>query len=223
MNGGRFITAMILLLLAAASGGSNILGPVAYFVEGPPTVDAEYLLPDRPTVVFVDDRANVIGSNAPALRRAIADKVSEELMVKKLVAITFSPRDAMGAAASKDRHEELMPIDAIGRAVGAEQVIYVEMLAFTGSPDGVTPRPTAVCRVRVIDVTERTRLYPPEDSQEASRLLQVSTREVDPTILQSPASRLKAYQALAEETGDQIAKLFYKHERKELGGSLQPR
>ena len=41
MNHGRFITAMILLLIAAAPGGCYILWPVAYFVEGPPTVDAE--------------------------------------------------------------------------------------------------------------------------------------------------------------------------------------
>jgi hypothetical protein len=129
----------------------------------------------------------------------------------------------MGVVATSDRHGELMPIDAIGRAVGAEQIIYVQMLAFSGSPDGATPRPTAMCRVRVIDVAERTRLYPPPDSQEASRLIQVNTREVDPAMLRSAASRLKVYQALAEETGEQVAKLFYRHEVKELGGSLQPR
>jgi hypothetical protein len=219
----RLATALILLLPALALGGCNIAGPVAYFVGGPPSVNAEYKLPDRPTVVFVDDRANTIGTNAPSIRRAIAEKVCEDLMVKKLVTTTISPRDAMGVVATSDRHGELMPIDAIGRAVGAEQVIYVQMLSFSGTSDGTTPRPTAVCRVRVIDVVERKRLYPSPDGQEASRLLEVNTREVDPATLRSAASRLKVYQALADETGEQIAKLFYKHEIKELGGSLEPR
>ena len=144
-------------------------------------------------------------------------------MVKKLVTTTISPRDAMGVVASRDRHGELMPIDAIGRAVGAEQIIYVQMLAFSGTSDGVTPRPTARCRVRIIDVAQRVRLYPPPESQEVSRLIEVNTREVDPAMLRSTASRLKVYQALADETGEAIAKLFYKHEVKELGGSLEPR
>lgn len=222
MSQGR-VAILMSLSLAIALSGCNILGPLAYFAEGPPSVNAEYTLPDRPTVVFVDDRANVIGSNAPAIRRAIADKASEDLMVKKLVTTTISPRDAMGVVATSDRHGELMPIDGIGRAVGAEQIIYVQMIAFSGTSDGVTPRPTAICRVRVIDVAERERLYPPPDSQEASRLVQVNIREVDPAMLRSTASRLKVYEALAEETGGQIAKLFYKHEIKELGGSLQPR
>jgi hypothetical protein len=220
----RLLTiALMLLALALVIAGCNIAGPVAYFVGGPPSVNAEYKLPDRPTVVYVDDRANTIGTNAPAIRRAIAEKVSEDLMVKKLVTTTISPRDAMGVVATSDRHGELMPIDAIGRAVGAEQIIYVQMLSFSGTSDGATPRPTAVCRVRVIDVVERKRLFPPPDSQEASRLLEVNTREVDPAMLRSAASRLKVYQALADETGEQIAKLFYKHEIKELGGSLEPR
>jgi hypothetical protein len=223
MNDRRLATALILLLTAIIVAGCNIAGPVAYFIEGPPTRAAQYTLLDRPTIVFVDDRANTIGTNAPAIRRAIAEKVSEDLMVKKLVTTTISPRDAMGVVATSDRHGELMPIDAIGRAVGAEQIIYVQMLSFSGTSDGATPRPTAVCRVRVIDVVERTRLFPPPDTEEASRLMEVQTREIDPAMLRSAASRLKVYQALADETGEQIAKLFYKHEVKELGGSLEPR
>jgi hypothetical protein len=215
------IAVTALLLLAVA--GCNIVAPVAYIVGGPPKIDAEYTLLDRPTVVFVDDRGNVIPSNAQALRRALADRLSEELMVRKLVTTTIAPRDAMAIAAARDKHGELMAMDTIGREVGADQIIYIEMLAFGLSPDGVTPRPTAICQVRVIDVEERSRLYPlDDDSGQVARTVQASLPEFDPNAASSPASRLKIYQALAEVTGVDIAKLFYRHEKKELGSQLTP-
>ena len=225
MSGTRSVLMLLLLLCSAALIGCNIAGPIYAVVAGPPTVEAEYVLTDRPTVVFVDDRSNTIGSNARVMRAAIADKVAEDLMVKEVIAPEnmISPRDAMGIVGREDRHSSLMPIDAIGRAVGAEQIIYIEMAAFTSSPDGAIPRPTSACRVRVIDVPQRQRLFPAADSGEASRALQASTTEIDPALLRSPSSRLKVFQALAEETGEQIAKLFYKHAIKELGENLNPR
>ena len=220
----RLLVILAALLTVLLSTGCNIAGGVAYIVGGPPKIDAEYPLADRPTVVFVDDRGNTIStSNARSIRLEIADVVSRELMVKKVLTETISPRDALSAALARDRHGDLMPMDAIGRDVGAEQIIYVEMLAFTDRPDGATPRPTAICRVRVLDVTEQRRLYPAPDSQQSARALQSSMGEIDDALLRSPSSRLKIHLALAEKTGDQIAKLFYKHEAKELGGSLQTR
>ncbi len=204
--------------------GCNIAGGVAYLVDGPPRLSAEYFMSDRPTVVYVDDRANTIStSNARSIRLAIADTVSRELMVKRVVTVTISPRDAMAAALARDRHGDLMAIDAIGKEVGAEQIVYIEMLGFSDRPDGVTPQPTAMCRVRVLDVTEQMRLFPDPESQEVGRSLQVNIPQIDDALLRSQSSRLKIHLALAEETGDRIAKLFYEHEAKELGGNLQSR
>jgi hypothetical protein len=219
----RDVLISLLALLPLAAVGCNIVAPIAYIVEGPPKIDAEYTLEDRPTVVFVDDRGNVIPSNAQAMRRTLADTLSQELMVRKLVTTTISPRDAMAVASARDKHGELLAIDAIGREVGAEQIIFIEMLAFGLSPDGVTPRPTSICQVRVIDVERRKRLYPEGDeSGQVARTVQTALPEFDPTVARSAASRLKIYQALADLTGVEIAKLFYKHEKKELGSQLTP-
>jgi hypothetical protein len=142
-------------------------------------------------------------------------------MARKIVTRTISPHDAMSLASRHDTHKNVMPVDALGRAVGAEQIVYVEMLVFQDS-EGQVPRPVAACRVRVIDVENRERLFPPPDAERPFRVLEVRMREVNPDLYRSRATRYQISESLANELGDRIAKLFYKHER-DLGGRLQPR
>lgn len=211
-------------LVGLAAVGCNIVGPAYAVLSGPPTVDPVYDLPDVSTVVFVDDRGNQIPTSSRMIRLTIADRASQDLMVEKVLTRTISPRDAMGAVMDSDRYEQLMPIDAIGRAVGADVIIYVEMLSFSAAVDtGTTPQPTANFRLRVIDVTNRVRLFPDPLAEEASIVSSASLPMVDPSALQSTTSRLKIYEALAEKTGEEIARLFYKHEARELGGRLGDR
>lgn len=213
-----------MLAAAVVVGGCNVVGPIAYFIGGPGTVKAQYVLEERPTVVYVDDRASVIDTNARALRLAIAQQVTTELMVHKALApeLMIDARDAMGAVIAKDRASELMAIDEIGRSVGAEVIIYLEMLAFAVSPDGVTPRPTAACQVRVIDVTNRVRLFPPADGGEQARRVNAVLPEMDPTAFRTLASRSKVFEVLASELGDSVARVFYSYEAGDLGGRLEP-
>jgi hypothetical protein len=207
-----------LLMVVLMMSGCNIVGPASYILSGPPTVDAEYQLQDRPTVVFIDDRENMV--NPVMLRRVIADRVTDDLMSRKLITQAIRPTDAMGVAARRDTRSEVMPIDAIGREVGAEQVIYIEMVSFTDHLDDQTPRGMAVCKVRVIDVENRRRLYPSDEHEQPYRLIQVMTREVSPDMYRSRATRIQVYEMLANETGSTVAKLFYKHEPRELGSRL---
>jgi hypothetical protein len=134
--------------------------------------------------------------------------------------LMVDPRDAMGAVLARDKHSELMPIDAIGRAVGAEVVIYIEMLGFT-ELGGQASQPQSAVTVRVIDCVNRMRLFPPAD-QQTPHVVQANTTQVDPSTMASPSARLKIYQLLAENTGDRIAKMFYRHEVRELGDRLGP-
>jgi len=217
----QWVFAAAAVVAASLSGGCNIVGPASYIISGPPSVDAEYELADVPTVVFIDDRHNVV--NPISLRRAIADKASEDLMMKKILAKTISGQDAMTLATQRERNNQIMSIEDIGKAVGAKQVIYVEMLQFQDILPDYTPRPTSACRVRVIDVENRKRMYPAEDAQEPSRLVQASTREVNPELYRTRTGRVETLQALAITTGEEIGKLFYKHEIKQLGSNLYPK
>lgn len=217
-----FAAAAVLALAALLAGGCNIVAPVAYIVQGPPRTPALYEPPDRPTLVFVDDRANTIPRNADAIRRLVADTASRRLMTEKVITTTIRPQDAIALAKQHDRHESVLPIDEIGRLVGAEQVIYIRMLAFRETADG-TPRPYAAAQVKVIDVVEQVRLYPPPEAQEDAFPLQVTMHPIDPALYQSRSALNEIHEALAAELGASLARLFFSHETEELGGRLGSR
>jgi hypothetical protein len=220
----RGIAACCMLLSAATVvilASCNIVGPAAYFIEGPPSVDAQFVLKNVPTLVYVDDRQNVV--NPTSLRRVISDKVGQDLMVNKCVTTVISGQDAMAITSQRERNSKIMSIEDIGNAVQARQVIYVEMIQFSDSPDGVTPRPVASARVRVIDLDTHEHVYPPKDADQPFKLVQAMGREVDIADYRSSSTRLPIFQNLADEMGSEVGKLFYKHEAKQLGGHLKTR
>ncbi|MCH7546721.1 MAG: hypothetical protein IID30_10010 [Planctomycetes bacterium] len=206
--------AMMMLLT-----GCNIILPFVIILAPDPKVEAAYKLQDRPTVVFVDDRNGVVSPTT--LRRLVADRISQDLMLKKVVTRTISPRDAEAVARQRDSHNKMLAIDAIGRAVGAEQVIYVEIIEFKDRIDRYTLRPRGVCRVRVLDVTNRVRLFPPPDAAEASQIVEVLMDEMQAELYNSRASRSKIGEALANQLGEMTAKLFYKYNGSKLGTNLR--
>jgi len=201
----------------------NYLGPLAYVTQPEQTVPAEYELPDRPTVVFVDDRE---GKLVPVgLRDVIAEKISEDMMVQNVVSTTIRPRDAIALARSRDRKNELLPIDAIGRAVGAEQVIYIEIDSFTESPDNYQPTPQATARVKVIDVVEQQRLFPADQSNSFDfYTVNTQIEEVDRQLYRSASTRRAIREMLARQLGTRIGQLFYEHKPPDrLGQRLEAR
>lgn len=209
--------------LCALLGACNIVVPAVYFLGGQPKRAAEYTPEDRATVVFVDDRGNAIEQNSLRTRQAIADKITAALMAKEVLTNTIRPSDALAVARQNDRQGNILAIDAIGRSVGAEQVIYVEMLSFRGSVDGITPRPVASCAVRVIDVENRTRLFPGSEAERPSRIVEVISREVSAELYRTASGRREIERLLAAMLADRVAKLFYKHVPDELGSRLDPR
>lgn len=221
----NFLRSTLLLALAIACTGflssCNILGPAAYIIDGLPKRDAQYELMDRPTVVFVDDPRNALTDRN--LRRYIGDKIATELMINKVVTVTISSADAMGVARG-DKHGNRMPIEAIGRAVGAEQVLYIEMISFTLSPDNVTPQPMGVCRIKVIDTMNRTRLFPKMDETSqasAAYPVHVALPKLSTELYRTASGRRKINEQLANHMADQVAKVFYKHVPNDLGSRLK--
>lgn len=194
------------------SSGCNIVAPVAAIAMGPPKIEAVYTLQDVPTVVFVDDRSDLV--NPMSLRRTIADVASQQLMVGQVVTATISPNDAMLIAARSDRASNLMSVEDIGRAVGAQQVIVVKMTKFQDTPDGYTPRPLAIANVKVIDLNRHT-VWPENPAE--GWAVNVSGAPVDPSLYASRSTRLKIYESLAAQLGAEVGRLFFKHDYKELG------
>lgn len=214
----RLFIIIALAVTASTMSSCNILTPIAIILAPDPEVEAVYVLQDRPTVVFVDDRKNLV--TPTTLRRVIADRVSQDLMLKEVLTTTISSIDAQVIARQSDTDEYVMPMDAIGRAVGAEQIIYVEMLDFRERPDPYTPKPRGLCSVRVIDVTNHVRLFPPADAEGSAHPLEVVMDSVNPDQFSSRAARNQVAQALAEQIGMETARLFYTYNASKLGTNL---
>ncbi len=213
---------VIAVSVAGCLSACNILAPAVYMIKGQPKVPARYELANRPTVVFVDDRNNAIPINSSRVRRAVADDITKQLMSRKLVTMTISPRDAMALSRNQDREGKLMSMGAIGETLGAEQLIYIEMLSYRGSPDNITPRPSAACRLKVIDTVNKTRLFPAPGADNAWQEIIVQGAPVSPELYRTSAGRRQIEEILAEAIADRVTKLFYRHIPDELGSRLTP-
>ena len=204
--------------------GCNIIAPAHFIISGPPKRDAMFELEKRKTVVFVDDRQSQIPLRAAQIRRIISRSMTTKLMdnIKSLEGEMIDGGDAISLARNVDRRGELLPVGEIGKTVGADIIVYVEIQAFVLTTDGVTPRPTAVAGVRVLDVVNRKRLFPADDSTSQSWRVTSELEPFSPEAASSEAGQLKIYQALAEKLSDDLAKLFYRHVVRELGDNLDP-
>ena len=176
----------------------NIASTVAYVTTPNPVTEAEYELKDTSTVIFIDDRRNRV--SPVRLRRIIGDTASEGILKEELVTDVISPRDATAAARQLDRGPRPIGIDRVGEMVGAKQVIYVEMVGFSLSNDGITPEPYAACRVRVIDLNEQKRMYPPVEESN-SRLVEVTLPGSKSQGMNDSRQRQKARRAVGSRDG----------------------
>jgi len=207
----------------------NIAVPVSYALFGPGKIDAEHELAQARTVVFVDDRQNVLPRTT--LRATIGETVSTALLTEGAIPSAVDPKQAIALTRQKEGGSKPLSIAAIGRELDCQQVIYVQVTTFaisgdgtfsantTGSGVGITP--TAKASVKVIDVINNARPYPIGD--DSGREVVATLREVDSDQLKTVAQRRSLEERLSAKLGDSIAKLFYQHERLDLGENLGPR
>jgi hypothetical protein len=210
---------------AAIVGGCNIVTPVAYAIEGPGKIDAEFTLSNKKTVVFVDDPRNIFPRTA--LRATLGDAISFDLMRQEVLGSTVATRDAIALSRTMAAGDakKLVSIEAIGRALDCSQVIYVQPKVFdvAGRSDVEGIRPTAIALIKVIDLDSRTRAYPVADVLPDGREITASIREVSSDALRTRAGRAELEDKLAQKLAIEITHLFYKHDRLDLGENLGTR
>ena len=205
----------------AAMGGCNVVAPVATIIAGPPKRDAQFILPKQRTVVFVDDRQGVIPLRSRQVRRRIGSSVTDVLNTRDelLPGLMIDSGDAIAMADARDRGAGLMSLGQLGQEIGAEVLIAVRVDAFTLRPGG-EPRPTAQAAVWILDIPGRTRLFPPMDAREPAVTVTASLDMGSGQDARNESATIEIFFALADALGVEIAKLFYRHEIKELGGRL---
>jgi hypothetical protein len=197
----------------------NVVAGVLYVTSPDPEQIALFELPQKKTVVFIDDRHNIM--HPSRLKSVIADKVTEELLGRELVVDMIASRDAMRYADSQDRNGSMLTIGAIGKSIGASIVIYVEITTFIMTVDGHNPAPLAGCSVRVVDVDNKIQLFPAPDEINAAYKVRAALHRAGPHQLESVSATRKLSGELAVKLGDAVAKLFYTHTTGRLGENLE--
>lgn len=197
-----------------AFAGCNILGPVPYLLTGPEKTPALHELdPVRPTLIFIDDRRSQVPTRAA--RMLIGTSATGVLLEKGALQTVIEP-DAAIAAVQGEKFGEPRTIADVGRAAGADVVVYATVDQFTLSRDGQTFTPMVAMRVKVVDAATEQRIWP-DGEQEWHRLNVVPPPSGAP--VNTIGERRRAEQTLAERAGRDLAYVFVEHitERVDIG------
>lgn len=193
------------IVLAGSMFGCAIGGLVASKLGPGPTEDAKYVPPKEPMLVLVENYQHPALGDAAAER--LGRQIAEELTQNKVAPIV-PPASLVDLRDTKGEAYRQMKIPAIGEALGAKQVLYVNVISYdadsTLASDMVKGR--VELRVRVVDVKTAKTVWP----SEASTGYQVAV-ETDHTHLPDRAAAADMAGTICKTTADRVAKLFYKH------------
>lgn len=191
----------------ATIAGCNIAGPALYLLHGPEKIPLVYELDgERPTVIFIDDRAMNI-QRTPTRERIAA--AAERALLDTGTVVRMIDSRAAAAVVTNEPRGELMAISEIGREVGAEVVIYVVPDQFALTTDGQTFDPTARLRVKVLDAVADERLWPEERE---GYVLNVSASRQQGSSPSDAAEVREAEDKFADLVGLRLAQMFYASE-----------
>ena len=204
----RTLAAAALAGLLLCLGACNVVAPVVLAVSGPGNIDREFELDENKSyVVFVDDPSNRVATRR--LRLLIGEAAEERVIRRNLVddGNVIAARSAL-AATTRDRNDQPLSIAEIGRAVGADAVIYVLVTEFNATPVSERTTPYAAMRVKVVESESASRAWPVTD--EAGFAMRISMPgDAAATGATTRSEALRAQRQLAERVGLGIAQLFY--------------
>jgi hypothetical protein len=209
MNLLRTALALLLLALLILPSGCAAAGAAAYVLQPPQKVEARYKPTTRPMAILVETyRAK--GGGGPGgqtvtVRDSLASYVAIELRKNKVTDVVdtskiFDLRSLDPAAFRK------MSIDSVGRRVGADQVLYVDLLKFKveSSIGHDMVRGELQALVKIVDAANGETLWPKGAEQGFEVNVDTPFTRTDDTTTPTTVE-----DALARSAADQIAKLFY--------------
>lgn len=190
-----------LLILTTLSGCAAAGAIIGKTIPEPP-VPAEYVLLQTPVLVIAETKSSdtMTQLDGDRLSRLVSNEIYEYQLAPTIE--TDELVELRDRLLSKFKSES---IQSIGRQVGAEQVVYVEILNVgVGTSAGSdVVKSVASAQVKVIDVASGQVVYP--DDSASGRLVNFQTRPARLTSEMSPASlRGEALDGLAHN----IVKLF---------------
>ncbi len=203
--------ACLLLALAALvlpATGCNVLTMVGLVGEAivPPTEPAQYVPPKTaPMLVLVENRQNP--GRAWAESEQLAALISSDLTTHKVCPVI--PQDKLIDLRDKDPLAmRQMSITAIGKAVEAQQVLYVDVLSINTPTITGTPSAGRVeMRVHVIDVATGKTAWPVAPNEPTAMSFEAKA----PLSLEE--DRIVVFnETLLRGAGHSVARLFYEYD-----------
>jgi len=195
----RLLVVSSLILLAGCAYASF----AANAVTGGGDVPPEYKLAKVPTLVLVDDYSDASSADVDVDRLAryiqsdlTEHKVTDLIDLQKVSALRDQDRDGY----------QKLTIAQIGQAVGARQVIYINLSDYSVQAPAASDRVrgSATMRVKVIDVATGANIWPTDAADGRPVNAATDYVELDPN-----GGDLSARMKLDEAITTKIGKLFY--------------
>jgi len=191
------------MLGLAVAAGCTIIGVAAAKLSPPPEIPPQYVLANEPTLLLVEN------FNNPASLRiqgdALCRAIFEDLKVNN-VAPLVDPDDAAALRRRDVEAYRKMPLDQIGAAVGANQVIYVDLESFEVSHALASELYGGAAMARVRVVGSNGEVLWPSDSAGG---YPVSVK-LNPRPAARPLSEDATRQQLGADLSQKIGRLFHK-------------
>lgn len=215
---------LVLCLTLALSGCSWLVGAVT-IVKPPEKIKAKYELPDKPTLIVIDDPKGLV--NSPSTLRRIASATRNVLEVEQVVVDGgFVGQDELAGYREElgDKYSQTS-LAALALRLDAKQVIHAEVTGFQVGLGGNVIRPAIALNVKVFDLDERARAFPVSDSPEGGVDLGATAYSLQSQLPAQDlsgqsAARSIAVRDLADQTGRDIARLFFDWRMPQVGSEL---
>ena len=157
------LTLYLALFVSHASflglSGCNILSALAYKTNGPMAIPAEYKPPQQPMLVMAESfhQANDLQPYADQL----ATLIEAELKLHKVAPLVDQAK-LTALRVKKGRDFEKMMIPDVGRAVGASQVMYIDLQEcnFDGVQGSDMFQGSVKAKVRIVEVASAATKWP---------------------------------------------------------------
>ena len=198
----------------AFDSGCTLVGVAAAKLAPDPTIPAKYVPEKAPTLILVENYHN------PASLRLESDSVASAVMSDlkaNSVAPLIDPQEAADL-----RHKDVdayrkMPLDAIGKAVGARQVIYIDLEQFDVTHALASDLFAGNATVRVRVVGETGEMLWPTDTAGGYPL----SVKVDPQRNGQNGGEDAVRQQLTAAVADKIGKLFHPWQSESSDGAAE--
>ncbi|MGB7159196.1 MAG: hypothetical protein WBD40_14100 [Tepidisphaeraceae bacterium] len=200
----RVFASFILLASSLLSAGCVPVAALHYKIKGPDPIPAQYVPAKEPMLVMVETyKGSVAGySEAETLARYLMVELTEHdiaplIPIEKLYALRTNKPDAY----------RTMSMTAIGREVGAKQVLYVDLQqsAIGAPPGSELIKGRVAVQVRVVDVETGDTRWPAQATEGIPLGYETPLPRANENATEAIV-RAKMHSAMAER----IAKLFYK-------------